>query len=935
MAFKIKDGVRIGTLDVFNNQGKLLVPSTGLESLTANGNITIDPDGTGHVEILGTNGIVIPVGTTAQQGPNVAGAIRLNSSTGQFEGYSGTNWASLGGVRSIDGQTYISAELTPGASDDTIRLYTDGSVAIQVDADSAQFESKLANINIAATTVSSSTSTGALTVAGGVGIAGALYVGGLIQASSAEFDSINDTPVGNLSPSTGAFTTLTSNGATTFTANTASTSSSTGAVVVTGGLGVGGNINVGGNQTITGDLAVNGADITTTDTGTATVFNTNATTVNAFGAATNISIGTTLSSINLGGSNSTLFVGGTTGGGGAVIEIRGDSSGGTVQLRTNQGVTTASIFDQYATTINAFRDGTAITIGATTGTTTIRNANTVITGDLAVNGGDLTTNQTTFNLINTTATTGNLFGEATAVNIGAATGTTTIKNNLTVDGDIEIKGGDLTTNQTTVNLLDVTATTVNFAGAATTLNIGHDGSSASSTNIATGITSSGATKTINIGTGGGAGSNTAIYIGDNDAGVVTLGKDVVVIGDLTVNGITTTLNSVTLTIDDKNIELGAVETPTNITAEGGGFTLKAGVDGDKTLNWAGSTTSWTSSENIDLAVGKVYKIGTTEVLAATTLFNTQTSVSLAPAGTTIEIGAATGTTNINNDLDVDGDVNIDGGDLTTSATTFNLLNATATTVNFAGAGTAVNIGAATGTLTVGNPTVVGTQTTQNLFNTTATTVNFAGAATDIQIGAATGTTNINNDLDVDGDVNIDGGDLTTSVTTFNLLNTTATTVNFAGAGTAVNIGAVTGTTSVKNDLSVDGNIKANGNSVTLATAKDANSSIFVRAIAPSTITGTTAVVVDSWPIGTYRTAKYTIQVKQANGKYQSSELLVVHNGTTTNQTEYAVVETNPGSPIPITFTSAINGSNVELASTVTDANTNNADILIQRTLFVI
>jgi hypothetical protein len=48
--------------------------------------------------------------------------------------------------------------------------------------------------------------------------------------------------------------------------------------------------------------------------------------------------------------------------------------------------------------------------------------------------------------------------------------------------------------------------------------------------------------------------------------------------------------------------------------------------------------------------------------------------------------------------------------------------------------------------------------------------------------------------------------LTTGSTSFDLLNTTATTVNFAGAATTVNIGAATGTTTVENDLVVSGNI---------------------------------------------------------------------------------------------------------------------------------
>jgi hypothetical protein len=61
--------------------------------------------------------------------------------------------------------------------------------------------------------------------------------------------SINSTKIGNATPSTGAFTTLTASGATTFTDATDSTSSSTGGVVLSGGLGVNGNINAGANVT--------------------------------------------------------------------------------------------------------------------------------------------------------------------------------------------------------------------------------------------------------------------------------------------------------------------------------------------------------------------------------------------------------------------------------------------------------------------------------------------------------------------------------------------------------------------------------------------------------------------------------------------------------------------------------------------------------------
>ena len=65
-------------------------------------------------------------------------------------------------------------------------------------------------------------------------------------------------PIGANTRATGAFTTLTSNGATTFTNATQSDNPSTGAVVVTGGVGIGANLNVAGNVTVTGNLTILG-----------------------------------------------------------------------------------------------------------------------------------------------------------------------------------------------------------------------------------------------------------------------------------------------------------------------------------------------------------------------------------------------------------------------------------------------------------------------------------------------------------------------------------------------------------------------------------------------------------------------------------------------------------------------------------------------------
>ena len=116
--------------------------------------------------------------------------------------------------------------------------------------------------------------------------------------------------------------------------------------------------------------------------------------------------------------------------------------------------------------------------------------------------------------------------------------------------------------------------------------------------------------------------------------------NVTVGGDLVVNGTTTTVNSTTVTVDDRNIELGSVATPTDTTADGGGITLKGATD--KTFNWVNSTDSWTSSEHIDLASGKEFKIAGTSVLSGSTLGSGVTASSLTSVGT-IATGVWNGT----------------------------------------------------------------------------------------------------------------------------------------------------------------------------------------------------------------------------------------------------------------------------------------------------
>ena len=111
----------------------------------------------------------------------------------------------------------------------------------------------------------------------------------------------------------------------------------------------------------------------------------------------------------------------------------------------------------------------------------------------------------------------------------------------------------------------------------------------------------------------------------------TVTQNLVITGNLTVNGTTTTVNSSEMSVDDKNIVLGATSSPTDAGASGGGITLKG--TSDKTFNWIDSTDSWTSSENLELAINKQFRIDGVNVLHKTGLGSTVVSSSLTSVGT--------------------------------------------------------------------------------------------------------------------------------------------------------------------------------------------------------------------------------------------------------------------------------------------------------------
>jgi hypothetical protein len=259
-----------------------------------------------------------------------------------------------------------------------------------------------------------------------------------------------------------------------------------------------------------------------------------------------------------------------------------------------------------------------------------------------------------------------------------------------------------------------------------------------------------------------------LTLGQSDSNITvasptTFNSDITVTGNLTVNGTTTTVNSTTLTVDDINIELGSVASPTDVTANGGGITLKGATD--KTLNWVSSTTAWTSSEDFNLLTGKVYEINGTSVLSATTLGSGVTGSSLTSVGTigtgvwqgTLVAGqyGGTGVNNSGKTITIGGNFTHTGAHtlgLTTSANTSVTLPTTGTLATIAGTETFTNKTLTTpiissisntGTLTLptSTDTLVGRATTDTLTNKTLTLPTIGGTGATFN-GSTSGTTTV-------------------------------------------------------------------------------------------------------------------------------------------------------------------------------------------------
>jgi hypothetical protein len=324
----------------------------------------------------------------------------------------------------------------------------------------------------------------------------------------------------------------------------------------------------------------------------------------------------------------------------------------------------------------------------------------------------------------------------------------------------------------------------------------------------------------------------------------TLSGNVTISGTLTVNGGTTTINSTTITIDDKLIELGAVASPTNTTADGGGVSLFGTTN--KTILWDNTNANWTTSENWNLATGKTLKINNVNIASGTGA----DLVLGANASSTLALGNTSGTTTLNGVLSVNNPnrtmTHLMGYTSTaTSGTPVVLTNTSSYYQQFTGSTAQTVTLPATSTLAQGWTFRIVNNSSANItVNASAavalvitvipgTTAMVTCISTSISDNTAweAGLTDFSTYTGTGANVMATSPTFATSVigsSSMDVFDTVSTTLNIGRAATALTIGSTTaGTSTVQAGTTLNLNAPAiNGNAATLA--------LFAT---PATITG--------------------------------------------------------------------------------------------------
>ena len=540
--------------------------------------------------------------------------------------------------------------------------------------------------------------------------------------------------------------------------------------------------------------------------------------------------------------------------------------------------------------------GASPTYGKVNLTTHITGILPVANGGTGTNGSGLLASGTSYDIVNTGVTSLNIGGAATSINIGAATGTTTINNDLTVAGNLVV-GGDQVINNTTNVAIEDTVFEMNHPAtgwltADSGLDVGTKFDwykSAGNQVIVTGGSSTGTTCTLNVPIFISAGTmitiagvapssfNGTFVVTSSTSGAsptLTYTSGTAYTGAVTTSGalgsitkvvnftgpaitsFTWTSNVITVSYTGPALPFATVVSPTyssstNIITHSGAVVVYPGMylvgenitAGTYILNVTDSTHFTTNIKPTGANSGSITASARVTITGTTSYNGTYTLASASANSFTISKSGSAATESSGtftfdgryafggwaNDSQAfeyykEGEEatsgvfsgiygNIKAAQFQTPSSTLSLVNSDITagislkiptnTVYDIDSSTSATVGQGS-VISIGQQTVAAKNATVNYTNLASLYI--ANAPT-----TGSNVTGINKyaiqvaagDTLLGGDLAVNGGDITTNQSTFNLLNTTATTVNAFGAGTTVKIATpgTTGSTATTVELS--------------------------------------------------------------------------------------------------------------------------------------
>ena len=836
MAFKIKDGVRIGTVDVFNNAGELLVNAPAAAKWTTPRTITLAGDLTGNASIDGSANVTLTATVAANSvalGTDTTGNYVATVAAGTSGAQTGTSGLTIvaaageGTAATIahadtsaqanltaSGRTYVTG-LTFDTYGHVTGLTTGTETVVNSDTNTTYDISAATTTGgalLRLTAGGSGSGTDDVKFASGANITITQTDVNTITISGAESDTLQ---------------TVTTRGATTnvatvsLTATTASTTTATGALVVAGGVGVGGSVNVGGDLVLGGNLTVNGTT-------------------------------TTLNSITTTLDDPILTLGGDT------APTADDNKDRGIEFRYFDNTAKVGFFgyDDSTGKYSFLKDAT--------------NTAEVFSGTKAE--------------LDATVDWSNILSKPTFVTSVGGTGTV---SGITLSG-IVTSSGNLTLGGT------LAVAPSNFA--------------------------SQTANTVLAAPNGSTGVPTFRLLTASDIPELTLDK-------LPSSAFKKSVQCATTV----NITLSGVQTIDGIAVIAGDRVL---VKNQTTASQNGiyvvAAGSWTRALDAD---------SVSDIASAVVNIDSGTA-----NGSELWTNTFRGTDVLNttamNWYEVIYNSGTWGISITGNAATATALQTARTIGGVSFNGTAnINL---PGVNAAGNQSTTGSAATLTTARTIAMTgdVSYTSAAFNGS-GNVTGTATlatVNSNVGTFNNVTVNAKGLVTAASNVSYLtaltdtlqtvttrgNTTNTVVNLTNTTNSTN--GTTGALIVAGGLAVNSNVYVKG---TFLDANTAGTIISARDTGQASVAVTTAAEVDLWPIATYRSAKYLVQITQG-GNHQFSEIVVIHNGITTTMTEYAVVET--AGPLG-NFTSDVSGGNVRLLVTMGSATA--ATVNVQRTLMVI